>query len=120
VVVYFFTPAAMSVSDPSLGPGPKTDAKLKAEEWLTLVDQNTYKNAYMQMSDAFRARYPLSQFEEFITRERKSLGTTKTRQFLSTTPLESPPGAPKGVYRQYGYKTEFEKEPQPVYEFIWL
>jgi hypothetical protein len=121
VVVYFFAPAAMPVSDsPSLGPGPKTAAKQKAEEWLSLVDQNNFKNAYMQMADGFRARYPFSQFEELITRERNSVGAVKTRQFMSTAPFESPPGVPKGIYRQYQYKTSFDKEPAAIYEFVWL
>ena len=120
VVVYFFAPAAMPVSEPSLGPEPTTDAKLKAEEWLSFVDQKEFRKAYMRMADSFKAQFPFSQFEELISRERNSLGITRTRQFVSATPFESPPGARKGFYRQYGYTVNFEREPETIYQFVYL
>lgn len=120
VVVYFFAPAAIPANDPSLGPGPTADAKISADEWLSLVDHNNLGGAYSSMADGFRARYPYAQFEQLVSRERKSLGPVKTRDFISTAPFESPPGAPKGVYRQYGYKTSFENEPEAIYELVWL
>lgn len=120
VIVYFFPPVAIATSDASLGPGPSADAKIRADAWLLLVDRNDYNGAYNSMADAFRARYPLTQFEQLIARERRSLGPVKARQFISTAPFESPPGAPRGVYRQYGYKTSFENESEAIYELVWL
>jgi hypothetical protein len=120
VVVYFFAPAAIPANDPSLGPGPTSDAKIRADEWLLLVDQNNFNGAYGSMADGFRTRYPFAQFEQLISRVRKSLGSVRARQFISAAPFESPPGAPKGVYRQYGYKTFFESEPEAIYELVWL
>lgn len=119
VIVYFFPPVAMPV-DPDPGPEPKSDAKIRADEWLSLVDKSKYHSAYNSMADGFRTRYPFSQFEELVARERKSLGLVKTRQFISTTPFQSPPGAPKGVYRQYSYKAFFDKESKAIYESVWL
>ncbi len=120
VVVYFFAPAAIHANDTNLDPEPSVDAKISADEWLSLVDRADYSGAYSAMADGFRARYPYAQFEELVSRERKSLGSVKTRQFFTTTPFESPPGAPKGVYRQYGYKTFFEREPDAIYELVLL
>lgn len=122
VVVYFFSPAALPSSttiDP-LPPPPVTDAKRRADEWLALVDQGRFETAYGVMAQGFRMQYPFSQFQELISRERTSLGNVETRQFIATAPYESPPGAPRGHYRQYSYKTRFARENRPIYELVWL
>lgn len=122
VVVYFFSPAALppSVNADELPPPPKTDAKFRADQWLSLVDQNKFEDAYRVMAEGFRSQYPFSQFNDLITRERASLGALDKRQLFSTAPFQSPPGAPKGYYRQYGYKTQFHNEPRAIYELVWL
>jgi hypothetical protein len=120
VIVYFFAPAAASLSDGQLGPGPSTDAKVKAEEWLTLVDQGNLKNAYKSMAESFKTRYPFDQVEQIVARERNSLGKMTERTFISSAPWESPPGAPRGVYRQYVFAAAFQNEIEPIYETIWL
>lgn len=119
VIVYFFSPAALSttVVDP---PPPSTDSKPRADEWLSLVDKKNYAGAYGVMGKGFRSKYPFSQFEELIVRERDALGTVKKRQFVSAAPYESPPGAARGHYRQYGYRTTFTNDPRPIYELVWL
>jgi hypothetical protein len=106
--------------DTPLGPGPSSDAKAKADEWLILVDHGQLNSAYNSMADSFRARYPFDQVEQIVARERNKLGEMLGREFVSSSPWESPPGVPKGVYRQYVYKTTFAKEFDPIYESIWL
>jgi hypothetical protein len=120
VIVYFFAPVATTSGEASLGPGPKSDAKMSAEAWLSLLDERKFSGAYSSMADLFKSRYKFPEFEQLLSRERNSLGRLKNRQLLSTAPYESPPGAPKGVYRQYVYKALFENEPQGIYEVVWL
>lgn len=117
-IVYFLPPAALPV-DPPLEDELTSDAKIPIDNWLSLVDNGQYKNAYLSMADGFKKRYPFAQFEELISGERSRLGKTGNRIFLSTTPYMSPPGAPKGYYRQYVYRTSFGNETRPIYEVVW-
>jgi len=120
-VVYFFAPAALpSTIDPPIVE-PSGDAKVASDQWLSLVDRGEYRQAYDSMAEGgFRKKYPFAQFEELIAAERKSLGPLVTRHLFSATPFESPPGAPKGAYRQYIYRSSFAGEKQAIYEGVWL
>jgi hypothetical protein len=120
IIVYFFAPAAAPLPEINLGTEPTTDAKSRAEAWLSLLDHNDYESAYFKMADGFKSKYPFNQFEEIVKGDRTRLGAMKTRQFTSSTPFESPPGASKGFYRQYVFRTSFEKEVRLVYEMVWL
>lgn len=120
VVVYFFAPAAPTVLEGSEVIEPTSDAKAQADHWLSLVDERRYGDAYSAMAEDFKKKYPFSQFEELLGRERSHLGSVKSREFFSSTPFQSPPGAPKGAYRQYVYRTSFEREQQAIYELVWL
>jgi len=123
IVVYFFVPAVPSpiITDPEIPViKPKGDAKISSDNWLKLVDNKQYKEAYLSMANGFRNTYPYQQFEELLVRERTHLGSVSSRQFISTTMLQNPPGAPRGAYRQYVYKTLFNNNKNNFYEVIWI
>lgn len=120
VIVYFFAPAALTSAIDRPIVEPVEDAKPVADEWLRLVDQGEYQKAYQSMAGGFTKKYPFAQFYELLARERRSLGAHVKRNFMSTTPYESPPGAPKGAYRQYVYRSSFSESTQNIYEGVWL
>ena len=72
------------------------------------------------MGKGFREKYPYTQFSELVSREQSALGSATERIFVSSTPYLSPPGAAKGAYRQYVYRSRFAGETRNVYESIWL
>jgi hypothetical protein len=119
VVVYFFAPVVPTPVDPVVDE-PKVDAKAPADSWLALVDQQKYREAYDAMAKGFQEKYPYTQFDELLARERGALGKLIDRTFVSSTPFVSPPGAPKGAYRQYVYRSNFAGETKPIYESVWL
>jgi len=119
VVVYFFAPVALTPVDPVIEE-PAIDAKLPADSWLGLVDQQKYREAYDSMAKGFRERYPYEQFNELVVRERGALGKVIDRTFISSTPYVSPPGAEKGAYRQYVYRSTYAGDSKPIYESVWL
>ena len=119
VIVYFFAPV---VPTPTDGPiiEPVSDAKVPADQWLSLLDAEQYQSAYNSMADGFKSKFPYGQFEELVVRERSHLGDVDARTLFSSAPYESPPGSPKGAYRQYVYRTDFASEPKSIYEIVWL
>lgn len=119
VVVYFFAPALPTPVDAPVDE-PIGDAKISSDNWLKLVDSKEYQAAYQSMANGFKGKYPYQQFEEILVRERTHLGSVSSRQYISSTPYENPPGAPKGAYRQYVYKTTFSAETQSIYEVTWI
>lgn len=118
VVVYFFAPA-LPTTDDNVVDKSNGDAKISSDNWLKLVDSKQYQEAYQSMANGFKDKYPYQQFEEILVRERTRLGSVSSRQFISSTPYQNPPGAPKGAYRQYVYKTMFSAETQKIYEVTW-
>jgi hypothetical protein len=120
VVVYFFAPATMSAMEEAPVVTPSADAKLSSDNWLGVVDDGRFGEAYKLMSKYFQAQYKFEEFDQIIGRERRFLGRPSTRQLVSTMPLISPPGSPKGAYRQYMYRTKFSHESQQLYESVLL
>lgn len=120
VIVYFFAPVTSTPSEGAVVDEPTADAKLDADAWLALVDAGNYTAAYASMADGFKSRYPYSMVDDLLTRTRRSLGTVKARSFTGGTPYESPPGLPKGAYRDYWFRTTFEKSTQELFEIISL
>jgi hypothetical protein len=120
VVVYFFPPVAMPTPGVPPVEEPAADAKAPADRWLETLDAQQYRAAYDSMAGGFRRRYPYPQFEELTSRSRGALGALQSRSFEGVTPYESPPGAPKGAYRQYIYKSSYAGESRSIYEVIWL
>lgn len=117
IIVYFFNPA---LPDNTIGPIPKKDPKVISDNWLKMVDNQQYNDAYQSMAKGFRDRYPFQQFNELISSARTSLGDSKARKYTSVQAFENIPGAPKGHYRQYVYRTKFSMETQNIYEVIWI
>ena len=72
------------------------------------------------MAASFRSKYPFEEFDQLVGRERRILGEASDRLMISTAPFESPPGAAKGAYRQYVYRTKFKNEAKQLYELVWL
>lgn len=120
IVVYFFAPATMNTVEEAAVAIPTADAKLGSDDWLKIVDEGRFDDAYKRMGKYFQSQYKFSEFDQIIGRERRFLGQASGRQLLSTMPLVSPPGSPKGAYRQYIYKTKFQREPQELYESVLL
>lgn len=120
VIVYFFAPVAMpqEYSEPVVA--PSGNGKIEVDRWLALVDQQVYTDAYSSMADAFRQRYSYDQFEIGVKKERQKLGAVKSRELVSSSSLESPPGYAKGAYMIYLFKTLYEGAQQPIYEQISL
>lgn len=118
VVVYFFAPAPLSVATPPPPPPPESAARPVAQHFLELLDKGAYGEAYDSMATPFRSRYNFLDMREIVEAERKALGPKLSRVFDATAMAVDPPGAEKGQYINFGFRTKFANESRTIFELV--
>jgi len=89
----------------------KESAALKsAEKWLSLVDEERYKESWENAAEYFRKAVKRDQWEESLLAIRTPLGKTVSRKVKSTTYKTALPGAPDGEYVVIEFSTSFERK----------
>lgn len=105
VVVYFFSPVPLPVTESPLPPSPLGDPQTEVDAWLADIDRGSYAQAYDSMADIFKQKYSVGAFSEFVKRIRDKLGKATSRTLQGSNAYESPPGFPKGHYRELVFNT---------------
>ena len=72
------------------------------------------------MADSFKQKFSGSTFSEFIKRIRDKLGKATSRTLHASNAYESPPGLPKGHYRELVFNTKFANDPRMIFEIVAL
>jgi|GEM_PF-1919039 len=78
--------------------------------WLEKIDQGKGGEAWAVASDYFRKNVTREKWEEMATSARQPLGEWVTRRLLSAKRLESPPGAPEGLYLVIEFDSSFKNK----------
>ena len=111
-----------SPADPSLPPSSaevrqreaqsfkEMAARLRAEEWLAVVDAGDYGKAWDQSARRFRENVTRQQWSESLPKTRGALGAMKTRRVEVASYKPSLPGMPEGDYVTVRFSTRFEKK----------
>jgi hypothetical protein len=122
VVVYFFAPAPPRIVDGGTTTVeiPKASSQTAVSRWFALLDAGETGSAYQIMGSAFRANYPVSEFQSLVGETRLKLGALQSRTLISTAPQQSPPGQPTGAYLNNTYRTRFKNDSRDIYEAVIL
>lgn len=117
VLVYFFSPSAPASFLPEPAPVPSGDPQKVAIAWLHLVDESKHSAAYESMADQFKSMYSFQVVSDLLGRERISMGKPKERVMVY---VNNGTNDPSKHYQQITYKTQFDREPQTIYEQVVL
>ena len=111
-----------SPSDPSLPPSPaearkredqsfkEMAARLRAEQWLAILDAGDYGKAWDQSARRFRENVTRQQWSESLPKTRGALGALKSRRVEVASYRASLPGMPDGDYVTVRFATSFDKK----------
>ncbi|MBC7987537.1 MAG: DUF4019 domain-containing protein [Sphingomonadaceae bacterium] len=121
VVVYFFAPVAIGNQEvEAVETLPRTNARSAAENYLELIDTGRWRIAYSTMSQMFKDRVSERDMLDLVGRYRGPLGAVEARELDTAVNLTNPPGAPRGNYQAYGFRTRFQNDLRPIYESVQL
>ena len=96
-------------------PNVDTRAAEKAlDEWLALVDAESYGPSWDAACADFRAAVTRADWERMVRGARAPLGTVVSRRTQSAVAQENPPGAPAGRYVVVQTETQFAKKTSAV------
>jgi hypothetical protein len=85
-------------------------ARLRAEEWLAIIDAGDYGKAWDQSARRFRENVTKQQWSESLPKTRGALGAMKTRRAEVASYKSSLPGMPDGDYVTVRFATRFDKK----------
>ena len=97
----------------------ETDARAAALQWLQLLDQGDYEEAFEFEAQDFRMYRTQSQFVRLMQARRAPFGKTIDRKFIGAAHVERFVGAPEGNYESILFKTNFERK-NPTAERVIL
>ena len=97
----------------------ETDARAAALQWLRLLDQGDYDEAFEFEAQDFRMYRTQSQFVRLMQARRAPFGKTIDRKFIGAAHVEKFVGAPEGNYESVLFKTNFEHK-NPTAERVIL
>lgn len=78
-----------------------------ALDWITLLDQQRWKDSWDKAAALFQAGVSASQWASKAQFIRQSLGAASARNFKGATEASSLPGAPAGQYEIIQFQTNF-------------
>jgi len=87
--------------------------------WLEKVHQNKAGEAWTMASEYLRQNLSSEKFVEMIAKARQPLGSVMTRRLSSAKRMESPPGAPDGLYLVSEFDSSFTNK-KDAKEFVTL
>ena len=97
----------------------ENDARAAALQWLQLLDQGDYDEAFEFEAQDFRMYRTQSQFVRLMQARRAPFGKTIDRKFIGAAHVEKFVGAPEGNYESVLFKTNFEHK-NPTAERVIL
>jgi Protein of unknown function (DUF4019) len=97
----------------------ENDARAAALQWLQLLDQGDYEEAFEFEAQDFRMYRTQSQFVRLMQARRAPFGKTIDRKFIGAAHVEKFVGAPEGNYESVLFKTNFEHK-NPTAERVIL
>jgi hypothetical protein len=95
------------------------DARTAALNWLQLLDDGDYEEAFEFEAQDFRMYRTQSQFVRFMQARRAPFGKMIERKFIGAAHVERFVGAPEGNYESVLFKTNFERK-NPTAERVIL
>jgi Protein of unknown function (DUF4019) len=121
--LFFF--AALLIATPVLaqsaapaGPGPSTAMTPapddRAKQWLSLVDDSNYSEAWRQAGDYMRSRASAEQFQTQVGGVREPLGAMATRTIKSVQMTKTLPGMRDGQYAVVQFDSSFAHKASAV------
>jgi hypothetical protein len=97
----------------------ESDARAAALQWLQLLDQGDYEEAFEFEAQDFRMYRTQTQFVRLMQARRAPFGKTINREFIGAAHVEKFVGAPEGNYESVLFKTNFEHK-NPTAERVIL
>ena len=108
---------SLLVSAPALG-APATSLVVppddRAKQWMILVDDQNYADAYRQMGAAGRAKAAADNWIEKIRSMRAPLGAMSSRTLKDVKMTKTLPGMRDGQFATVRYDTAFARKPDGV------
>jgi Protein of unknown function (DUF4019) len=83
-------------------------ARLTASQWLKLVDDGDYEDAFEWEAQDFRMSRTQNQFVRYMQARRQPFGHTLSRTFIGAASIQKLVGMPDGNYESIIFKTAFE------------
>ncbi len=91
--------------------GPAEDeASATGQKWLTLLDDQKYRESWSQAGSMFRDEVKQDDWEAALTRSREPLGATTSRTTARVDFVKTLRGAPDGDYAVIHYTTSFQNK----------
>jgi hypothetical protein len=121
--LFFF--AALLIATPVLaqsaapaGPGPSTAMTPapddRAKQWLSLVDDSNYSEAWRQAGEYLRNNVAIDKFQTGMTGQREPLGAMATRTIKSVQMTKTLPGMRDGQYAVVQFDSSFAHKASAV------
>jgi len=89
----------------------KADATSAASQWLALVDQAKYADAWDNAADAIKKAGNQQQFVQAMRAQREPMGKVTSRVLEASQYAKNPQNFPPGEYVELKYKTSFQNAP---------
>ena len=97
----------------------ENEARAAAWNWLKLLDDGDYAEAFEWEAQDFRMSRTQSQFVRYMQARRAPFGATFSRSFVGAANIKKFAGVPEGDYESIIFKTAFEKK-SPTAERVIL
>jgi hypothetical protein len=94
-------------------------ARIAALNWLKLLDNGDYEEAFEWEAQDFRLSRTQTQFVRFMEARRAPFGRTLSRTFIGAASIKKLVGLPDGDYESMIFKTAFEHK-SPTAERVIL
>jgi hypothetical protein len=95
-----------------------SEARAVATNWLALLDNGRYTEAFNKQAARIKRGGKLEDFERWCKSRRTPLGRPLSRSFFQVKSLHQLIGAPDGNYQRILFKTRFERKSQSVEQVI--
>lgn len=93
-------------------------ARKQVDEWLAVVDQGQYGEAWAQCAPFFRLQIPREEFSKSLAQVRDPLGAVEKRELLKIFYATTLPDAPEAHYVIVQFKTKFAGRAEPAIEIV--
>lgn len=110
--------AAQGVTAPESG--PVRDARVAAEQWLTLTDAGKYGESWDNAAQIFKNSVTRDKWTTELTSARTPLGAVTTRTLSGAGYSTSLPNAPAGEYVTLEYHTNFATKSGVVERIVMM
>ena len=97
----------------------EAEARDAASNWLQLLDQGDYEEAFEWEAQDFRMTRTQAQFVRYMQARRAPFGRTTSRSIVGSANIHRFAGVPEGNYESVIFKTAFENK-SPTAERVIL